>query len=100
MLNILKNANQAILSEKQEGTIEITASSNDDGSITIAVSNDGPMIPAEERDHIFVPFYTTKENGSGIGLALSRQIMRMSGGNLTLHTSESSHKTIFSLIFP
>lgn len=48
------------------------------------VSNDGAPIPAEVRREIFIPFYTTKKNGQGIGLALSRQIMVMQGGDLTL----------------
>ena len=43
-----------------------------------------PEIPSEIAEHIFIPFFTTKENGSGIGLSISRQIMRLSGGSLTL----------------
>jgi signal transduction histidine kinase len=52
--------------------------------IWIEIKNNGPEIPAEIAEHIFIPFFTTKEGGSGIGLSISRQIMRLSGGSLTL----------------
>ena len=50
----------------------------------IEISNNGPVIPPEVAEHIFIPFFTTKEGGSGIGLSISRQIMRLSGGSITL----------------
>ena len=53
-------------------------------AIWIEIKNNGPEIPSEIAEHIFIPFFTTKENGSGIGLSISRQIMRLSGGSLTL----------------
>ena len=57
---------------------------NKDEHVFIAVSNNGPMIPDEVVEHIFVPFFTTKKEGSGIGLSLSRQIMKLSRGNISL----------------
>ena len=64
--------------------IELRAYCNDMEEIWIEIKNNGPEIPSEIAEHIFIPFFTTKENGSGIGLSISRQIMRLSGGSLTL----------------
>ena len=66
----------------------------------IEISNNGPAIPPEEADHIFIPFFTTKEGGSGIGLSISRQIMRLSGGSITLKNTSPNQWTTFLLRFP
>ena len=91
---------QAIGEEQKDGLIEIKAYINKEETIFIEVSNNGPIIPPEEIDHIFIPFFTTKEKGSGIGLSISRQIMRLSGGNISLKSSSKIGKTIFTLEFP
>jgi len=83
VINLLKNAIQAIGSQP-DGRIELRAYCNDMEEIWIEIKNNGPEIPSEIAEHIFIPFFTTKENGSGIGLSISRQIMRLSGGSLTL----------------
>ena len=83
VINLLKNAIQAIGSQP-DGRIEIQAYCNDAEEILIEIKNNGPEIPLEIAEHIFIPFFTTKEGGSGIGLSISRQIMRLSGGSLTL----------------
>lgn len=83
VINLLKNAIQAIGSQP-DGKIEIQAYCNDTEEILIEIKNNGPEIPLEIAEHIFIPFFTTKEGGSGIGLSISRQIMRLSGGSLTL----------------
>ncbi len=86
-INLLKNAIQAIESEKdsgKEGHIHIRAYCNEAEAVLIEISNNGPAIPQDIAEHIFIPFFTTKEGGSGIGLSISRQIMRLSGGNLSL----------------
>ena len=83
VINLLKNAIQAIGSQP-DGRIELRAYCNDMEEIWIEIKNNGPEIPSEIAEHIFIPFLTTKENGSGIGLSISRQIMRLSGGSLTL----------------
>ncbi|MCK9159982.1 MAG: ATP-binding protein, partial [Bacteroidaceae bacterium] len=51
-------------------------------------------------EHIFVPFFTTKSDGSGVGLSISRQIMRLSGGTLNLRSDIQHHLTTFTLMFP
>lgn len=87
VINLLKNAIQAIESEKdrkKEGEIGIRAYCNETEAVLIEISNNGPAIPGDIAEHIFVPFFTTKEGGSGIGLSISRQIMRLSGGSLSL----------------
>ena len=96
--NILKNAVQAIASaaEPTEGCIRIHACCNEAEEVLIEISNNGPPIPPDVADHIFIPFFTTKEGGSGIGLSVSRQIMRMSGGSLSLIANK---QTAFLLTF-
>ena len=100
VLNLLKNAMQAIGHKNTNGEIEIRACCNREEAVLIEVINNGPAIPADEAEHIFVPFFTTKSGGSGIGLSISRQIMRLSGGSLTLKSSVSGGKTVFLLLFP
>ena len=100
LLNLLKNAFEAIGNKKEGGFVHIRAYVGKNEEITIEVRNNGPMISPEVQEHIFVPFFTTKEKGSGVGLSVSRQIMRLSGGNLMLKTSPDIEETVFSLIFP
>lgn len=83
VINLLKNAIQAI-GTQAGGKIEISARCNDSEEVLIEIKNNGPAIPPEIAEHIFIPFFTTKEGGSGIGLSISRQIMRLSGGSITL----------------
>ena len=66
------------------GRIAVVAYVRKDEHVVIKVCNDGAPIPDEVRQHIFVPFFTTKANGSGIGLSVSRQIMALSNGTITL----------------
>ena len=85
--NLLKNAIQAITSQPEhteEGHIDITARCDEQEAVIVEIRNDGPAIPPEVARHIFIPFFTTKDDGSGIGLSISRQIMRLSGGSLSL----------------
>jgi signal transduction histidine kinase len=67
-------------------------------SIIVQVTDNGPGIIPEAIQRIFVPFFTTKKTGSGIGLALSRQIMQMHNGSLSVE-SELDVKTVFTLRF-
>lgn len=100
VLNLLKNAMQAIGADRSDGRILINALCNEDETIRIEVSNNGPAIPQEEAEHIFIPFFTTKEGGSGVGLSVSRQIMRLSGGSITLKSGAAAKETTFVLTFP
>jgi len=100
VINLLKNAMQAIGNEREDGLVEVNAHVSSEEAVIIEVSNNGPMIPAEEAEHIFVPFFTTKEGGSGVGLSVSRQIMRLSGGSITLKSGPNIKKTTFVLTFP
>ena len=83
LTNLLKNAIQAI-GEAKNGEIRIRAFVDEQESVRIEVSNNGPRITPELASQIFVPFFTTKEDGSGIGLSLSKQIMRLQGGSIVL----------------
>ena len=97
--NLLKNAIQAI-GAAPDGRITIKAYCDQQESIRIEIANNGPAIPPDAAEQIFVPFFTTKDEGSGIGLSLSKQIMRLSGGTLTLLPyKEKGQDTIFVLVF-
>jgi len=93
MLNLVKNAIQA-----DAKTVEITAEINPSEHIIINVFNDGSPISKESQEEIFVPFFTTKQDGTGIGLSLSRQIMRMHNGTISL-TRSDANGTVFTLLF-
>ncbi len=80
--------------------IHLHAYANVQESIIIDVSNNAGLIPEDVASHIFIPFFTTKPEGSGIGLSLSRQIMRVSGGSLSLHQDKAQGITTFRIIIP
>jgi nitrogen fixation/metabolism regulation signal transduction histidine kinase len=86
LINLVKNAMEA-LDGQTNGLIRITGAADEQG-VTIQVRDNGPGISDEILENIFVPFYTTKESGSGIGLSLSRQIMRLHRGNITVQAEE------------
>ncbi|MCF8368425.1 MAG: PAS domain-containing sensor histidine kinase [Bacteroidales bacterium] len=97
ILNLLKNALEVLIIENTENPqIGIKLIKND-SSVKIDISNNGPQIPPELKEQIFVPFFTTKENGSGIGLSLSKQIILQMGGDIKLTTGRES-QTTFSII--
>ena len=83
MTNLLKNAVQAI-GKAEEGEIRLRAYVDAQDIVRIEVSNNGPKIAPEIAGQMFIPFFTTKEEGSGIGLSLSKQMMRLQGGNVSL----------------
>jgi len=93
LINLVKNAIQA-----EARHIEITAEINLSEHVIINVTNDGSPISKGSQEEIFVPFYTTKQEGTGIGLSLSRQIMRLHNGTLSL-TGSNDSRTIFTLTF-
>ena len=96
LINLLKNAIEA-LAETENPTLDLIGR-YDENAVKIEVIDNGSGIIKEALEHIFVPFYTTKRTGSGIGLSLSRQIMQMHNGSITVE-SEPDVKTIFTLRF-
>ena len=92
-INLIKNALQAGAKH-----IHIMAKMDKDDEVIIQVSNDGVPIPLSSQEQIFIPFFTTKKEGSGIGLSISRQIMRNHNGSIELLQSDAS-KTLFELRF-
>ncbi len=115
--NLLKNAVEAFREKEREDKLEcrsadlqsaaskkafirLKAYANAQESIIIDVSNNAGLIPDDVASHIFIPFFTTKPEGSGIGLSLSRQIMRVSGGSLSLLQDKAQGITTFRIIIP
>ena len=92
-INLIKNALQA-----GAKNIGIAARMDQDDVVAIRVANDGAPSPPESQEQIFVPFFTTKKEGSGIGLSLARQIMRQHNGSIDLVASNAS-QTVFELRF-
>ncbi len=89
MVNLLKNATEALMVQDCDRKITIRSTIDAEERIQIEITNNGSAIPAEVAENIFTPFFTTKTDGSGIGLAVSRQIVRLHGGSLRLkHNSE------------
>lgn len=96
LINLVKNAFQAN-AENKAAKVKIISALGESGRPVIRVIDNGPGIPEDVLDKIFIPFFTTKENGSGIGLSLSRQIMQMHGGSLKVESKPQ--KTTFSIVF-
>ncbi|NVJ99853.1 MAG: PAS domain-containing protein [Alphaproteobacteria bacterium] len=97
LINMLRNAEQA-LGEADGATVWLSARLNKRGRVVIEMADNGPGIPAEIARKIFVPFFTTKREGSGVGLALTRQVMIAHGGSVTLNEREGGGAK-FSLTF-
>lgn len=93
LINLIKNALQAGAKH-----IDISARMGKDDEVIIDVANDGTPIPVSAQEQIFVPFFTTKNEGSGIGLSISRQIMRNHNGTISLLRSDVN-QTVFELRF-
>jgi two-component system, NtrC family, nitrogen regulation sensor histidine kinase NtrY len=100
LLNLVNNASEAIIikNETEVREIEIHISEGLDNHPSIHVRDTGTGIPDEIAESIFIPFFTTKDNGSGIGLSLSRQIMKLHGGTISVY-SKPGIETVFTLIF-
>ena len=93
LINLIKNALQAGAKR-----IDISARMDKDDEMVVRVANDGAPIPDSAQEQIFIPFYTTKKEGSGIGLSISRQIMRNHNGTIELVRSDAA-QTVFELRF-
>lgn len=97
LINLVKNALQS-LHKHPNGIIKLTGKKNELGKTIIQVSDNGTGIPQDLIDKIFIPFFTTKDKGNGIGLSLSKHIMKLHGGSIKF-TSEPNTSTIFILEF-
>ena len=93
MVNLLKNASEALLAQDCDRKITIRSTIDAEERIQIEITNNGKAILAEVAENIFTPFFTTKPDGSGIGLAVSRQIVRLHGGSLRLKHNEEGRVT-------
>ena len=94
ILNLLKNASEALITGNTIDPFISLKLRQFGNAIKLEIANNGPQIPPEIKEQIFVPFFTTKENGSGIGLSLSRQIILQMGGDITLSNGKDG-LTIF-----
>jgi two-component system nitrogen regulation sensor histidine kinase NtrY len=97
IINLIRNSMHA-LDGRKDPTIELKTFYNKRGRVTIQVADNGTGILPEVLDKIFIPFFTTKQSGSGIGLSLSRQILRLHNGTITAH-SVPDKETVFTLTF-
>jgi nitrogen fixation/metabolism regulation signal transduction histidine kinase len=93
LINLVKNALEAPESKR----ITISIHPTERGAVSLEVANDGQPIPPETLPHIFIPFFTTKTDGSGVGLSVSRYIMRLHGGKL-LHRISEAGETVFEVV--
>ena len=93
LINLIKNALQAKATQ-----IDIHTQTGPNGEIVVKVANNGTPIPYTSREQIFMPFFTTKTEGSGIGLSISRQIMHQHNGSIELLRSDQK-ETVFMLVF-
>ena len=97
MMNLVKNAMEA-LSGIENPKLNLSARQEKDATV-VEVKDNGPGIPADQLDHIFMPFYSTKEGGSGVGLSFAQHIMRLHGGRIQAISNTGAGST-FQLIFP
>jgi signal transduction histidine kinase len=97
LINLVTNSIHA-LEDRNDGRIDLKAFRNKRGRGVVQVIDNGRGILKDVLDKIFIPFFTTKPKGTGIGLSLSKQIMRLHGGSITAH-SEPEKGTTFTLTF-
>ncbi|MBR4045308.1 MAG: GHKL domain-containing protein, partial [Alistipes sp.] len=93
MVNLLKNATEALMAQDCDRKVTIRSTIDAEERIQIEITNNGLAIPTEVAENIFTPFFTTKTDGSGIGLAVSRQIIRLHGGSLRLKHNDEGRVT-------
>lgn len=97
VVNLLKNAVLAV-ENNTEKRIEVKVYIREDENVIVEVTNNGPQITPDVVENLFLPFFTTRKGGKGIGLSVSKQIMQLHNGSLTL-TSNHIDKVTFSLVF-
>lgn len=99
LLNLVLNAAQAIESARTADAVITVRVQRDGGQALVSVSDNGPGIPPELLDEVFVPHFTTRPHGSGLGLSIARELAEQHGGRLTVH-SEPTRATVFELRLP
>ena len=97
LINLVLNSIQA-MNGRPDPQIELSARMDERGRILIQVIDNGEGMLKEVQEKIFIPFFTTKKGGSGIGLSLARQIMRLHRGSINVQ-SKAQEKTVFTLRF-
>ncbi|MFI3279722.1 MAG: ATP-binding protein [Rikenellaceae bacterium] len=97
VVNLLKNAVQAV-ENNPEKYIEVRVYIREDENVVVEVCNNGPQIAPEVIENLFLPFFTTRKGGKGIGLSVSKRIMQLHGGSLTLSVNQVD-RVVFSLLF-
>jgi len=95
LINILNNAIQSLVACK-EGKVSLRAHIDEVGRVCIRISDNGPGIPEELLEKVFIPFFSTKKDGSGIGLSISQQIIRALGGRISV-SSKANEETVFTI---
>jgi len=97
-INVVKNSIEAFGKCREDDFISLSAGRDSDGRVILTIKDNGPGMDADTLEKIFVPFFTTKETGSGIGLSLSRQIIRIHNGNITCDSTPGAGTTV-TMIF-
>lgn len=95
IINLVKNSVEAI-NDQENGQINVCFAQLEDKNVRIEVVDNGPGIPDDVKDEIFIPFFTTKEGGTGVGLSYSRQIIRALGGSI--HFKTRPGETVFTIV--
>lgn len=90
MINLINNAFDAVMEIEDEKNITIHILKTSYDRIVVKITNNGPLIPPELQEKIFVPFFTTKKNGSGIGLSISQEIMKLHSGSLVVISTQEN----------
>ena len=93
LTNLVKNSIAALLGVENK-TIHISISQSENSSIVLTIEDNGKGIPEEILERVFVPFFTTREDGSGIGLSLSRQIISLHGGSMNIRSKEGEGTSV------
>ena len=93
-INVVKNSIEAFGKCKEDDFVSLSAYRDQDGRVVLTIKDNGPGMDPDTLEKIFVPFFTTKETGSGIGLSLSRQIIRIHNGNITCDSTPGEGTTV------
>ena len=96
-LNVLQNAREAL--EGRSGTVLVRAFCHEDHAIEISIADDGPGIPPDKLEKIFEAYYTTKEKGTGLGLATAKHNVELYGGRIRVQ-SELGKGARFTIVLP